>query len=72
MTYCQKVTHLKQISNHYLGELTCSVCGHDKVKKGDLLRCYYCERFYYDMHPEWIDHVLEREKDDEDTDKKKG
>ena len=64
--------HLKQISKHYLGDLTCSVCGHDKVKKGDMLRCYYCERFYYDMHPEWIDHVLKREEDeDEDSDEKK-
>jgi hypothetical protein len=36
-----------------------------------MLRCYYCERYYYDMHPEWIDHVLDREKDDEDTDKAK-
>ena len=68
VTYYQKVIHLKQTSKHYLGDLTCSVCGHDKVKKGDMLRCYYCERFYYDMHPEWIDHVLDREKDDEEKD----
>ena len=70
--YYQMDTHLKQISKHYLGDLTCSVCGLDKVKKGDMLRCYYCERFYYDMHPEWIDHVLKREEDeDEDSDEKK-
>ena len=66
MTYYQKVTHSKQTSKHYLGDITCSVCGHDKVKVDDMLRCYYCERFYYDMHPEWIDHVLNREKDKED------
>ena len=42
------------------------MCGHDKVKKNDMLRCYYCERFYYEMHPEWIDHVLEKDKEEED------
>ena len=62
MIYYQMDTHLKQISKFLLNSITCSVCGHDKVKKGDVLRCYYCERFYYDMHPEWIDHVLKREK----------
>ena len=44
----------------------CSICGHDKVKKDNMLRCYYCERFYYDIHPEWIDHVLNREKEEEE------
>ena len=66
---CQKVTLSKQISNFFLSSITCSVCGHDKVKVDDMLRCYYCERFYYDMHPEWIDHILNREKDKEEEDK---
>ena len=57
---------LNQISKQHLKEIVCSVCGHDKVKKNDMLRCYYCERFYYDMHPEWIDHVLEKDKEEED------
>lgn len=45
------------------------MCGHDKVKKNDMLRCYYCERFYYDMHPEWIDHVLKKDKKEEEDEK---
>lgn len=44
------------------------MCGHDKTIKNGVIRCYYCERFYYDMHPEWIDHVLQREKDNEEDD----
>ena len=47
----------------------CSVGGHDKVKKNDMLRCYYCERFYYDMHPEWNDHVLKKDKKEEEDEK---
>ena len=45
------------------------MCGHDKTIKNGVIRCYYCERFYYDMHPEWIVNVLKKEKEDEDSEK---
>ena len=36
----------------------------------EVLRCYYCERFYYDMHPEWIDHIIKKAKIYESSKKK--
>jgi len=38
------------------------------VVKG-MIRCYYCERFNYDMHPEWIDFVIKKQEKEDDPDK---